>query len=187
MNSGNFTNEVVSVQDIERALEIFGPSVPSLKGKTQKRQPTQLPLEIPRKVVRGPLVMHLDIVFVRATPYLLTVTTPLGYIMCDVLSKGATPLCYDQMEAFVRSSKAIRRSLFMMLNRYRAHNFAVATILSDNEGGVLQMEDKLSNIGCNVIACGPGQHISLSNTRRNWSSSGVGATYTTCLLLSLCS
>lgn len=161
INSGNLTNEVVSVQDIERALDIFGPSVPSLKGKTQKRQPTQLPLEKPRKVVRGPLVMHLDIIFVRATPYLLTVTTPLGYIMCDVLSKGATPLCYDQMEAFVRSSKAIRRSLLMMLNRYRAHNFAVATILSDNEGGVTQMGDELSSLGCEVIACGPGQHVAL--------------------------
>ena len=165
INSGNLTNEVVSVQDIERALEICGPPVPSLKGKTQKRQPTQLPLEIPRKVVRGPLVMHLDIIFVRATPYLLTITTPLAYIMCDVLSKGATPLSYDQMDAFVRNSKAIRRSLLQMLNRYRAHNFAVATILTDNEGGVLQMEDELSNLGCNVIACGPGQHVALVENR----------------------
>jgi hypothetical protein len=105
--------------------------------------------------------MHLDIIFVRATPYLLTVTTPLGYIMCDVLSKGATPLTYDQMAAFVRSTKAIRRSLFMMLNRYRAHNFAIATILCDNEGGVKAMDDELSSLGCNVNACGPGQPISL--------------------------
>ena len=161
INSGNLTNEVVSVQDIERANEIFGPSVPSLKGKTQKRQPTQLPLEMPRTVVRGSLVMHLDIIFVRATPYLLTVTTPLAYIMVDVLSKGAAPLTYDQMEPFVRSSKAVRRSLLLMLNRYRAHNYAVATILSDNEGGVIKMEDELSSLGCNVIACGPGQHVSL--------------------------
>jgi hypothetical protein len=161
INSGNLTNEVVSVQDIERALDIFGPSVPSLKGKTQKRQPTQLPLETPRQVVRGPLVMHLDIIFVRGTPYLLTVTTPLGYIMCDVLSKGAAPLTYDQMDTFVRATKAVRRSLFQMLNRYRSHNFAIATILCDNEGGVQKMEDELSSLGCNVIACGPGQHIAL--------------------------
>jgi hypothetical protein len=131
ISSGNLTNEVVSVQDVERALEIYGPSVPSLKGKTQKSQPTQLPLEIPRKVVRGPLALHIDIIFVRATPYLLSVTTPLGYIMCDVLSKGAAPLAYDQMDSFVRSTTAIRRSLLTMLNRYRAHHFAVSTILSE--------------------------------------------------------
>jgi hypothetical protein len=94
------TNEVVSVQDVERALDIFGPSVPSLKGKTKKRQSTQLPLETPRQVVRGPLVMHLDIIFVRATPYLLTVTTPLGYIMCDVLSKGALCEINQSHQAF---------------------------------------------------------------------------------------
>jgi hypothetical protein len=29
INSGNLTNETVSVQDVERALEIFGPSVPA--------------------------------------------------------------------------------------------------------------------------------------------------------------
>ena len=161
INSGNLTNEVVSVQDVERSLDIYGASVPSLKGKTQKRKPTQIPLEIPRKVVRGPLAMHIDIIFVRATPYLLTVTTPLGYIMCDVLSAAAAPLSYEQMEPFVRSTKAIRRSLLMMLNRYRAHNFAVSTILSDNEGGVTQMDEELSNLGCHVIACGPGQHIAL--------------------------
>ena len=161
INSGNLTNESVSVQDIERAQDIFGPPVPCLKGKTQKRQPTQLPLEIPRQVVKGPLVMHLDIIFVRAVPYLLSVTTPLGYIMIDVLSQAATPMSYDKMEAFVRSAKAIKRSLLLMLNRYRARHFAVNTILSDNEGGVTKMESELSSLGIKVIPCGPGQHIAL--------------------------
>ena len=161
INSGNLTNESVSVQDIERAQNIFGPAVASLKGKTQKRQPTQLPLEIPRQVVRGPLVMHLDIIFVRAVPYLLSVTTPLGYIMIDVLSQSAKPMSHDKMDAFVRSASAIRRSLLMMLNRYRSRHFAVSTILTDNEGGVTKMENELSIMGITVIPCGPGQHIAL--------------------------
>ena len=161
INSGNLTNESVSVQDIERADNILGPAVASLKGKTQKRQPTRLPIENPRQVVRGPLVMHLDIIFVRAVPYLLSVTTPLGYIMIDVLSQSAKPMSHDKMDAFVRSAPAIRRSLLMMLNRYRARHFAVSTILTDNEGGVTQMESELSSMGITVVACGPGQHIAL--------------------------
>lgn len=161
INSGNLTNESVSVQDIERAHDIYGHAVQSLKGKTQKRQPTQLPLEKPRQVVRGPLVLHLDIIFVRAVPYLLSVSTPLGYIMIDVLSQSAKPLSYDKMDAFVRSSTAIRRSLLIMLNKYRSRHFAVNTILSDNEGGVTQMENELSSMGIMVTACGPGQHIAL--------------------------
>ena len=161
INSGNLTNESVSVQDAERALAILGPDIASLKGKTQKRQPTQLPIETPRQVVRGPLVLHLDIIFVRAVPYLLSVTTPLGYIMIDVLSHSAKPLSYDKMDSFVRSASAIRRSLLMMLNRYRSRHFAVNTILTDNEGGVNQMESELSTMGITVNACGPGQHIAL--------------------------
>ena len=161
INSGNLTNTSVSVQDIERALEIYGPSVPALKGKTQKRQPTQLPLEIPRTVVRGPLTLHIDVIFCRGVPYLLSVSTPLGYIMTDVLSTGATPICYDEMDDFVRSDKALKRSLFQMLNKYRAKNYAVNTILTDNEGGITKLDSELSALGCHVIPCGPGQHIAL--------------------------
>jgi hypothetical protein len=161
INSGNLTNTSVSVQDIERALQIFGPSVPGLKGKTQKKQPTQLPLEIPRTVVRGPLTLHIDVIFCRGVPYLLSVSTPLGYIMTDVLSAGATPVSYDDMEDLVRSDKALKRSLFQMLNKYRAKNYAVNTILTDNEGGITKLEGELSALGCHVIPCGPGQHIAL--------------------------
>jgi hypothetical protein len=95
--------------------------------------------------------MHLDIIFVRTVPYLLSVTTPLGYIMIDVLNEAAKPMSYDKMAAFVRSDKAIRRSLLIMLNRYRARHYAVSTILTDNEGGVTTMESQLSAMGITVL------------------------------------
>ena len=159
--SGNVTNEATSIQDVERSTEIFGPSVAALKGKTRKNQPTTIPLERPRSVVRGALVMHVDIVFMRAVPYLFAVTTPLGYLTVEVLTAHATPVATEDMEKFVRSTAAVKKALFKMFNDYRARNYAIEQLLTDNEGGMIKLADEIQHLGCVVNPNGPGQHVAL--------------------------
>jgi hypothetical protein len=65
-----------------------------------------------------------------------------------------------------------------MLNRYRAHNFAIATILCDNaHGGVKAMDDELSSLGCNamLLPAGPANTFHLSNlvSRHNILENGL--------------
>lgn len=159
--SGNVINEPTSIQDLERAVNIYGPTVPALKGKTRKMQPTSMPLERPRSVIRGALVMHIDIVFMRGVPYLLSVTTPLGYIMAEVLTKKASPVAKEDMERFARSVSNIRNALFTMFNSYRSHNYTVEKLLTDNEGGIVGLTPEIERLGCVVNPTGPGQHVPL--------------------------
>jgi hypothetical protein len=162
VNSGNLVNTQTSVQDLERATDIFGPDVAALKGKTRKLQPTSIALERPRSVIRGALVMHVDIVFMRGVPYLLSVTTPLGYLMVDVLSEGAKPVGNDELEKFSRrSTTMIRKALFKMFNAYRARNYTVEKLLTDQEGGVLKLSGEIEALGCVMNPGGPGQHVPL--------------------------
>ena len=161
ISSSNLINEPASVQDIERATRVFGPSVPALKGKTQKRQPTTIPVEQPRRIVRDVLTLHVDIIFMRGVPYLLSVTTPLGYLMIEALSQKAAPVATDDMASFARNSKHIRTALLNMLNQYRARNYAVRTLLTDNETGVAKLNAELLDMGVVTIPMGPGQHVAL--------------------------
>lgn len=161
ISSGNVINEGTSVQDLERADDIFGPSVASMKGKTSKIQPTTMPLERPRSVVRGALTMHVDVVFMRAVPYLFAVTTPLGYLSIEVLTEKATPVASDDMERFVRSTSALQKALFKMFNEYRAHQFAIEQLLTDNEGGIQRLTSDIQALGCVINPNGPGQHVAL--------------------------
>ena len=162
VNSGNLVNTQTSVQDLERATNIFGPDVATLKGKTRKLQPTSIALERPRSVIRGALVMHVDIVFMRGVPYLLSVTTPLGYLMVDALSDGAKPVGADELDKFSRrSTPAIRKALFKMFNSYRARNYTVEKLLTDQEGGVLKLSGEIEALGCVMNPGGPGQHVPL--------------------------
>lgn len=161
ISSSNLINESTSVQDIERAADVFGPSVPALKGKTQKKQPTTIPVERPRRVIRDVLTLHVDIIFMRGVPYLLSVTTPLGYLMIEALTPKATPVAIEDMASFAKSPKNIRTALLHMLNQYRARNYAVRTLLTDNESGVEKLNDELLEMGVITIPMGPGQHVAL--------------------------
>ena len=159
--SGNVINEATSIQDVDRSTDIFGPSVAALKGKMRKSQPTTIPLERPRSIVRGALVMHVDIVFMRAVPYLFAVTTPLGYLTVEVLTAQATPVALEDMEKFARSTQSVKKALFAMFNEYRARNYSIESLLTDNEGGMLKLADEIQHLGIAVNPNGPGQHVAL--------------------------
>ena len=75
ISQGSLTNTKVTARDVHRAIDISGPDVGSLKGKTTSHQAKieeNLPLiGIEYKTEQ---IMYVDIMFVNQVPYLLLVT-----------------------------------------------------------------------------------------------------------------
>ena len=91
INNGGVINCPITAHDVYRAHKLYGHDVATLKGKCRMRKPLAVQFDpIPRSVVSD-LVMHVDIMFVEGSPYLLSITKPLGLFMCCNLCHSVCP------------------------------------------------------------------------------------------------
>jgi hypothetical protein len=145
INSGAIINLPITAQDVRNATAIFGPDVPSLKGKTVKMKPAIAKIEAIPRPLTIEQSLHADIMFVDSEPFLISVTTPLLMTMVSYLP--------------TRAVKDVEGALFGQINTYKSENYSVRVLLSDNEGAVAKLTSKLNSIGIRVNPAGPGQHV----------------------------
>ena len=81
-------NNRVVAQDIIRALDIWGPSLANLKGKTVSHK-AELQEEITTLTnqFKADQTIFVDLMFVNSVPYLISVFKPLEYVAVTKLVK----------------------------------------------------------------------------------------------------
>ena len=76
-------NGPVNVDDVKRALDIYGEPIPLLRGKMKRPSPlvhdTMNQLPLPPKLHDLRIALHSDILFVNSLPFLLTKSDCIGY------------------------------------------------------------------------------------------------------------
>jgi hypothetical protein len=82
MNS--IKNNPVTTEDIEIAEKIFGPDIPSLKGKTTRRKPVPVIedyIDIPKELVSAQhsIMLCIDVMKVNGVPFLTTISKNIHY------------------------------------------------------------------------------------------------------------
>jgi hypothetical protein len=141
-------NIPVTRRDIIRAKHIWGPSRAILRGKMRRRKPPAIsmddvdwkPNEIPQK-------MSADVFFVDGDGYLITVLSPLDYVLTSHLTN--------------RETDSIRNALNHHFSLIAEQDYRVSTILCDGEGGVLALYDELRNRGYLINPAGAGEHVAV--------------------------
>lgn len=136
----------VTHRDALRAMDIYGPSVAELKGKTRAQQAKPVSPEYVPRPIRSQIQLHADLFFVEGEGYLLTVSAPLGMLMMNFL--GAS-----------RSASTLLQAVKSQLNTYRLENFVVDMILVDGEGGLKKIKDDVEAFGVRVNQTGAGEHV----------------------------
>ena len=145
IQSGAINNLPITARDVQRAREIYGTCIPSLKGKTVARKSTIAEHDKIVKTVRQVQQLHVDIMYVEGDPYLISISAPLGLMIASDLPN--------------RTADSVKERLNTHLARYRSEGFEIATIFCDGEGAVARLITGLNLAGVRVNIAGPGQHV----------------------------
>jgi hypothetical protein len=150
IRSGN--NFEATAHDFRVAEAIWGPDIPSLKGRTVKKQTTAADVTVGPSLVQTEQVLAIDIMFVEGIPSLVGVATPLDLTLAFSLTS------YDTSEPS-RCAAVIKKGLAEIISTLASRNFLVKVIMSDGEGGVGSVAGELKQMGIEVDISGAGGHV----------------------------
>jgi hypothetical protein len=148
---GGIVNCPVTGQDIQRAMQIYGPEIAAIKGKTveNKSIPMRFEKVIDQKLIQKNQTLNVDIMFVNSRAFLISVTNPLGFTMVTDLGTNSG----------ARSKSSIRKALAEQLAQYKSHGFTITTLQSDGEGAIASLSTEIQSNEIVVNPAGPGQHV----------------------------
>ncbi|GAX15524.1 hypothetical protein FisN_6Hu141 [Fistulifera solaris] len=148
LRNNRIHNSPVTVDDARRAVTIYGPDVPKLKGTTTAgpppaHVPDQVRLAVPMSILlhHDHVTLAVDYVFVNKIPFLVTISRNIGWrTIAPVPDRSKTVML-----------KEIRR----LLDIYRSRGLPVTAIHGDNEFACLR--DDLGPVVLDIVA--PNTHV----------------------------
>ena len=153
LHNGSYANMGITPDDIRLAREIYGPSVPVLKGTgVHKRAESHLPFQVEYNAIKEQ-VLHSDILYIeRKVPFLLSVSKPLNLVMTQQLQGKSTSFIIDAFKT--------------MIDSYTNHDFQVKKISYDSESAIEAAVRSIQSVEPSPV--GPGQHevVAESKIRR---------------------
>jgi hypothetical protein len=150
IGQGQLTNSNITAQDVVRAIDIYGPDLGSLKGKTTSHK-AQLEEETP--ILRTKLfesqTMYLDLMFVNGLPFLIAVVNPLEYVMVNKLSKRDNWTLWGSIESNV--------------NHITKYGFKIKMVRVDGEGAISTdwFDSRISSLGAVLDTTGAGEAVAV--------------------------
>jgi hypothetical protein len=147
MNS--IKNNPVTTEDVEIAEKIFGPDIPSLKGKTTRRKPVPVVedyIDIPKELVSAQrsVTLCIDVMKVNGVPFLTTISKNIHNRTAQYV-KGQT-------------SDVYRTCLSQVLRIYKMGGFRVEHAQCDNEFRPL-MDTLANDFGVKMNYVNPQEHV----------------------------
>ena len=145
LRSGTFLNNPVTTAALTRVVDIYGPSIPSLKGKsTFHPTPPQHLVQVPRDLSQL-ITLFVDLMTVAGQLFLVSYSEPLHLLGVTALESKAT--------------SNLRLALNKHLGFLYKHNYRVGCVSSDNESGLPALEPELAAKGIRIEFAAPGQHV----------------------------
>ena len=107
IRTNGIKNCPVTIEDINAAVKIFGPSISTLKGKSTRRTPAPVIndyIEIPKEIMKTHKDIHLcaDIMYVQEVMFLVTISKNIKFMMAEPIEKRSKMLLYEAMDRVFR-------------------------------------------------------------------------------------
>jgi len=140
VSSGGILNCDITAKDIMRAVDIYGPPLANLKGKTTSHKAPTINMDVQVDYVKKEQISNIDIMFINEIPFLVNVLTPLNYTFVDQLKS--------------RNAGVIFKILWKQLSHCMKNEFTVKTVRCDPEAGLVALDQKLAESGISLDVAG---------------------------------
>ena len=153
LHNGAYTDMNITPDDIRRAREIYGPSIPVLKGTATHKKPayTKIPYQIEYNATRNQ-TLHIDIMFVETEPFLLSVSKPLSLTICRELA--------------AKKTRFVREALINAIDIYKMHDYKIVKVSFDNEAVLHAATSNIEGITLSPRGSGLHEKVAESKARR---------------------
>lgn len=132
-------------KDLMRSIDIYGKDRSSIRGKRTKRKTKTIYMESTYKPSDIQQHINIDIFFIEGEGYLISVLTPLDFVMITRIKN--------------RTTEALRAAVYHHLATAESENYEVTHILCDGEKGFSAFFNTLRTAGYLINPSGPGQHV----------------------------
>jgi len=143
--NGQIIDCPVTLLDIKRAVDIYGPDLATLKGKTVTQKSKIAKIEVLPKFMTADIILCIDLIFINGLTFLISVSEDLGLLMVKFISD--------------RGKSTIQKCLEGMIAAYRSEKCIVRAIKCDGEGGVGALENYILSQGIKFNPTGKNQHV----------------------------
>jgi hypothetical protein len=161
VRSGRAEGLDFGVPDVLRAIDIYGPSLESVRGKETRHKRMSVPQKAPGLVVDVEQVLHIDIAFFAGIPFLVSVAKPLGLLMAEWIKS--------------REVNDVKTAIEKQQSKLTSEGYKVVEIRSDGEGAVCAMQSELESRGMRVSIHAPGTYSAEVDVKIKQLKNGVRA------------
>ena len=140
--SMNIHDSDVTAKDLAVADHIWGPSIPSLKGREVKRSsPPIIPGDL--TLIEQAQTIQVDIMFIAGLPFMVGLISPLGFCITQYIRD--------------RKSPQVQKAVNQILTIAKSRQIWITHLITDNEGGVVGMTNDLLNQGIQIAPTAAGE------------------------------
>ncbi len=147
-------NPPTTKADVKRAIDIYGPSLAAIRGRTTKTTTTKEHEAEPLKTeVVMEQIAEVDLMFVRKEIFLMCLLTPLEFSFTVAMDSKSIPHVRNALESVISASKA--------------RGFTITTLRIDNEPAVASanITNMLASHNILVDTVAAGDHVSKAERR----------------------
>jgi hypothetical protein len=158
LTTGTIQNTTVTPADVACATDIYGSSIEALKGRTTATRALPFPEETMTRTT-AEQKMYADIFFAAGNAFEITIVHPIGHIICSHIERTDTT--------------SLRCALRTHLGTYGQRRIIIRHIYSDNEKGILCMDQDFAGAGITLHLAGPRMHIHIIECTIRYVKEGV--------------
>ena len=146
LNSGAILNCPITAKDVRRAMNLFGPTLESIRGKTKRQQS---PVAPDREISDRPLLavdmeIFMDIMFIDGMPALVSVAGDTKYLQVTWIKS--------------RNYRDVMPVVLKHISVLARQGFKVTGLTADGEGAIAKTEEALPE-GCQFKPQSTEQHV----------------------------